>query len=71
MQTIEPSAIWNQPWLGPACAVGDFNDDGQNELFCLQTAGAHANSGMNTPPIWVPAIAPAWATSTGTGGRKR
>lgn len=44
MKTIEPSAVWQQPWLGPCCAVADFNGDGRNELFCLQTAGAHANS---------------------------
>ena len=45
MKTLHPIATWEGlPWIGPCCAVNDFNGDGRNELLFIQSAGAHANS---------------------------
>ena len=45
MKTLNPIATWEGlPWIGPCCAVNDFNGDGRNELLFIQSAGAHANS---------------------------
>ena len=48
MKLVEPTMTWDvRPWGTPALAVGDFNDDGQNEVFFLQTAGTHANDAFD------------------------
>ena len=48
MKNIAPAAVWDvRPWGSPAFRIDDFNDDGQNEVLFLQTAGAHANEAFD------------------------